>query len=554
MKHTRTSHEEGKSVRAEIRLRQRVSQEFLLHLQANPMHALGRPEIICAECARMGPIKPTVCLEDRCGRVGLRQLAAHVGSIHHLSINNYKRNHDYSPREHMTSPEFHEERSKLSSTDETLERLKPFHFFTKKQSISAGKGRHSEAIPSRFKKQPYWPIASRCLKGRERLHVAAQLGMWPNTVNRCCAAMRFPSRPTRFWRGEPVTDRHLHDLMRDFDLAGSEVKVATLTALPIHRIRRALAQKRKGHPLHIEVADKILRIRQQLSEEKQHTGVTASGGRPPKLTPSESREVPWKFRVLLREIRILSELLPSASRVPIPEIGELICSSACKGKARRMLLFWARPFLAWLTREHDLNPKALSSPAAAARGFFASQYQVSEDTIENLLPKKALASDDRSDLKRRKLLVDLDTLMADELRLPTSEILRRLPDLRHCWRELKHPRSLAALLRPLGVQPRELRVGNHVVRGYRREDLGIYSAEDVAIQVGVTLQGLKQWIRLGKIPVPPIVSRSGVRGRGSIRLWTKADIAAVKATISMGSRTVYRVSPSATPTDSTAVM
>jgi hypothetical protein len=518
-----------------------VPADLLHHLQTHPMHALGRPEIICPECERLGPIKPVVCLEDGCGRMGLQQVAAHVRAIHHLSIAAYKRKWDYKRRESLTSPAFHKRRSTLSSTAETLRRLRPFVPSSNwRPTTKTSPG--ARAVPKESTIQR-WPIVKQCLEGRERRHIAVELDLWVNSVNRCCQRLHFPSKPARFWRGERVSDRQLHDLMKNFKL--TEIKIAELTKLPVHRIRRALATKRKGKALQIDVADRVLELQRQLSAEQRRRSATPAGGAPSKLTASEVREIPWKFRILVKEITALDAELPdTASAIAVDKVGELLCQLARKKKIS-LLLFWARPFLDWFDRQHGMNRKALSPPAEAARDFLAWEYQVSEETIGKLLAKKPADAADTKDRKRRELLVDMRTLMGARPRVATEELLAGLPKIRWRWEKL-NAYSLAALLRPLEVKPLEWRDGSRVVRGYRRQDMGVYSAVEAAREFGITLQGLKKWISIGKIPIPPTVSRAGVRGRGSVRLWTMADIQVAKVAISAQSRTVFRPPASAT--------
>jgi hypothetical protein len=523
---------------------ERVSAELLRHLQQHPTHGLSRSEIICPDCERLGPFKAPVCLE--CGRTGLAQLSIHLRESHKISREVYLEKWVLNRGTSLTSAEFRAKKARPGNlrggkrfTSVTARRTNIGRTRTLRLEAIENRGSR-RSVPEKFQSTlRLWPIASRCLKGRERRQVALELDLWANSINRCCQEMHFPSRPACFWRGEPVSDRQLHDLMRDFNL--SEVKVAKLMKLPVHRIRRALAQKRKGKPLQVDVAELVLQLRRHLQQQNHRMNVSKIGGRPSKLKTSEAREIPWKFRVLLKEIATLNAELPiSTSPIAIERIGELLCQLAQK-KQVSLLLFWARPFLSWLCREYGMSREALSSPAAAARAFLAWEYHVSEETIANLLPRRPEVLTDTKDLKRRELLADIDTAIGSEPRMPTLNLLGRLPKLRPRWKGLT-PRALASLLKPLGVMSKEWRVGERVMRGYRRTDLGIFSAEETARELGVSLQGLKQWIRLRKIPVPAVVSRAGVRGRSSVRVWTKGDIQAAKKLISSQPRTIFRVS------------
>jgi hypothetical protein len=527
---------------------ERVSKELLRHLQEHPTHGLGRAEIICPDCERLGPFSAAVCLE--CGRMALAQLSIHLREAHEMSREDYLEKWGLNRGTSLTSAEFRAKKARPGNlrggkpfTVAAARRMNIGRTHTLRPEAIARRG-SERAVPEKFQSTiRLWPIVKRCLKGRERRQIALELDLWGNSVNRCCRSVHFPSRPARFWRGEPFGDRQLHDLMRDFNL--HEVRIAELAKLPVHRIRKALSQKRKGKPLQIDVANCVLRLRRLLRREKRERSTSRIGGRPPKLMTSEVREIPWKFRALLKEVTALNAELPdTVSKITVDRMGELLCQLARKKKAS-LLLFWAWPFLTWLKREHGLTREALFPPATAVRGFLAWQYQVSEETIGRLLAKRPVDVTDRQDRKRRELLVDMRTLIGGRPRIATEELLAGLPRLRWRWEKL-NAYSLAALLRPLEVKPLEWRDGSRVVRGYRREDMGVHSAGEAAREFGITLQGLKKWISLGKIPIPPTVSRAGVRGRGSVRLWTRADIQAAKSVISAQPRTVFRPPASAT--------
>jgi 5-methylcytosine-specific restriction endonuclease McrA len=120
-----------KQNRADIRAQQRKSYEskyqftsakLLSHLRANPTHACGLPEAVCAECQRLGPPDLAICVE--CGRTGLPLLAGHIISAHRIPIATYRKKWGYNRHANLTSPAFHIERSRLSSYFENIRRLK----------------------------------------------------------------------------------------------------------------------------------------------------------------------------------------------------------------------------------------------------------------------------------------------------------------------------------------------------------------------------------------------------------------------------------------------
>jgi len=78
-----------------------------------------------------------------------------------------------------------------------------------------------------------------------------------------------------------------------------------------------------------------------------------------------------------------------------------------------------------------------------------------------------------------RLLADLQAVfqVASAEQLPTSELIDRLAAIEEApWGDYRHagpvkPRTLASLLKPYGVRPRDLRVDDRALKGYRAADL-----------------------------------------------------------------------------------
>jgi hypothetical protein len=75
-----------------------------------------------------------------------------------------------------------------------------------------------------------------------------------------------------------------------------------------------------------------------------------------------------------------------------------------------------------------------------------------------------------------RLLQDLKEIFGNEAHTPTYVIVSKLIDIEEApWGSLRgkeiDPRTLARLLKPYGITPRDVRIGPKVVKGYYREDL-----------------------------------------------------------------------------------
>jgi hypothetical protein len=554
--------------RARIRLQQKetcqgkytyASPELQRHLKEHPIHARGwervglqEQQIACAECEGLD-LTPMVCLE--CWRNGLKQIGAHTWSAHRMPIEVYNRRWGYSAG--ATSLEFHKKRSQLSRSTENVSRLKSLSFTSdtarrvnlgRRHTLREKRRMPNHAPPRQTKLSrrlgkrnvPYWAVASRHLNGEQDHQIASELHVSLAWVGSKRRAMGLGGRPS-YWRGEVVSHRHLLNLMRDFRL--SEVEVARRMEQPLDWIRQAVSHKTQA--LHPDHARAVLELNKKLRNESRSVSPTPEGGRPRKLLASEMDEIPWKSRVVASELRSLHRLLPSSTQSLVPEkVGESLCLLARQGKVK-ILLLWAHEFLKWLGEKHDFNAESLSDHQAAARDFIATQYGISERTLDRLLAKHAGTQTGQASVEARTLLLDVRTAMGDRSVVSTSQLLSTLGALRPRWKKL-HPHRLAAMLEPFELRPRNLRLDGAVVKGYRRLDLRVYSTQEVAREIGRALPTLRQWISVEKIPVPPIVASIGVRGAGRVLLWTSSDIDAVKASIAAQPPQAFRRPRSAT--------
>jgi len=533
---------------------ERVSKDLLHHLRAHPAHALGRLEVICPDCERLGPFKTAVCLE--CGRYGLAQLPIHLREAHKMPREDYLERHGLNRGTSLTSAEFHATRSRLSSTPETLRRLKRFTPATAR-SINLGR-RHTlrkEAIESRksgraverpkqapCKVRP-WSVALGCLEGKERKSIARELKVTQARVNKLSLAMGFtPGRPARYFRGEAVTDRFVRGLMRDARLSPAEI--ATRAKLPVHRVTRALS--RPGRALQLDVADALLAMRRNITEESRRTTATPRGGHPKLLLPSESGEILAKYAVLVKEFRYVASDDDSSKPLTKDQLSSRICTLARQGKAS-MLLRWMREFMEWRrSQAQGDNPLArILSPAFdVAREFLAEQFGISARTLKEVLSSRSRRRPPLTD-KQRRIALDLGVLFGERGEATTEEILAALGRHRDSWRGIDS-HKLAQLVKPFGAFPKNIRISGDVRKGYALANLRTFTTAEVAQRVGFAYATLKQYISRGIITAPPMVRRMKSRGRVTVRSWTHRDIERLLSSLGTRKLTLKKHPSSAT--------
>lgn len=514
----------------------RVSPELLDHLRKNPTHSFGLDDVACVDCLRLGPFEAVVCLE--CGRHGLKQTAIHVREKHGLSWRDYQENWVLSRKRSGASPEYHAKRSRLSSDPENLRRLKQLSF-TPETARRANLGRRhtlrekrkmpNRAAPPQTKlsrrlgpRRAYpsdWSIASRRLAGVKTKQIATELHVSVSYVNECCRAMGLPSKAAFFWRGEPVGDRHLQSLLRESDSTLKSM-TARLDVKP-YRIRAA---RRRGEALPFDLGRKIKALLQELELRRPQRQ---------RLRAYEKEEIAWKARALRSEMdRLRAEL----AKEPARGVEAVLCQLAREGRVA-LLFRWGREFMGQFTepgRTARANAKALadtlSRTTEVTHEFLAEVYGVSTETIRRSAQLEE--SNAHLALQQRRVLVDLLVAFGEELWIPTRELLARLRALGLApWMRTRSARELATILRPIGMEPRNQRRGAQVLKGYRREDLKAYTTKEAAQKLGVAIITLKQYISRRTVPVPPLVRRRGVRGRGSVRVWADVDIASAQATL-----------------------
>lgn len=525
--------------RAAIREKQResyeakyeiVSSEVLAHLRAKPVHALGAAEI-CADCERLGPFSVVVCLE--CGRAGLAQLAIHLNVSHKLSRHAYLEKWNLNRGTSLASPKFRETKARPANlhggmpfTAETARRVNLGRRWTSREKRRViGSKRHQPitALSRRLLASGVsdWAVAQRRLQGMENRAIALELKISSALVNRRCKALGFPrGEAARFWRGDPVGDRCLRDMLRDGALTVQDA--AQRMGVKPHRISRALA--RAGRALPLDLGSAVVSQLAQLKQNLQGPG---------KLLEYERRELHWKASLVRREIRAIHSEL---KRHPSMKLDEALCRLARNGSVT-VLFRWGREFLEWISQQ--CNPGAvrheLSRAFEVARDFLASEYGVSSETVRRVILEMKTAAPNREALQHRRALLDLRTAFGDRRKIPTAELFSQLKNLgRAPWTKLGSEKRLGGILGVMGMKSRNIWMSDgRVLKGYSRSDLRVYSTVEVARLLGVATITMKHYAWKKAIPLPPLVARAGVRGAGRIRVWTERDIEAAKRALDL---------------------
>ncbi len=511
-----------------------VSGELLLHLRDYPTHALGVNEDVCIECARLGPFDPVVCLI--CGRQRLDQAATHVGKQHRLSWRSYQDQFGLARKRSGASPRLREAQSRRSKSPAMIASLNEHGFDSetakqinrnRKFALRERRRTSKQSEPRRTslsrRLQPVsgldWSIASQRLTGIPSRYIAAKLHVSESLINARCRAWGLPPKAACFWRGEAIGDRHLQLLLRESN--------STLKALGAQidvRPYRLRAARRRDEAFPADIGRKI--VEQLIGLEKR---------RPvrQRLLAYQKTELRWKAESLRRDLETLrAELRERIEKQAPASIEGLLCH-LMRRKKIALLFRWGREFVEWTTGQEGrrrLNTalllKNMSRIADETYNFLANEYGVSPETV-----RRALREDNVEqppvDARERGMMVDLLNVLDRQEWTASTELLAALKASGLMpWAQMHSTKALASILKPLGLRPRNRRDGSHVLKGYRRCDLRFYTTAEAARKLQVSRITLKKYISRGTIPVPPLVRRRGVRGRGRIRVWTESDLSA----------------------------
>jgi hypothetical protein len=522
------------------------------HLGKHPAHALGRASNgdVCSDCQRLG-LMPAICFV--CHRMGFENLGRHLLLQHPDCADDvYREKYGYNRTTALVSARWHQRRS-----EETAGHMKSMRVRRKLVRPPAQKGRRwknrTEALRNAVSRravegrrtprnvlaqfQPKhrispWAVVKPRLRGETTVHIASHLNVRNEAIGKhsplhqkvesMCRSLGMGGAPTRYWRGQRITNRHLRDVRADFRIQAKDLAAAMNVS------ENHLATALSGHerPLSLDLADRFLSARKRYAEERQSAAPTTSkGGHVPLLCPSEKKVISWQRKVLLKEIQNLGEdirEIRSLKSLTEAELGELLCRLKRKRKIET-LFFWALDFLPWFSGKYgsnsqDLRRELVGQPAQIAREFLAAQYGQSENTIY-------LQRRESRDLtiKTRTLLLDIRQIFYGKDAVPTSAILAELRKHRPSWKRLS-PKGLARMLGGAGASPQNLKIGARVLKGYQISALPLYSTAEAARKLGLHAETLQLLARTRKITAPPLLRRVRLRAGGRVRFWTDSDI------------------------------
>ena len=145
--------------------------------------------------------------------------------------------------------------------------------------------------------------------------------------------------------------------------------------------------RKKGYPLSLSLAGRLLSSMTSLREEFRSYSPTHKGGRPKALLPSEERDFPRIYRALKGDLQLTLTWAESEAHLITSEtLGEWMCQQQRLGKLR-LLLFWPELHPAVLTIcKHVKNrPGGGLGPAERAKDFLSEHYKLSRRQLERVL-------------------------------------------------------------------------------------------------------------------------------------------------------------------------
>lgn len=224
-------------------------------------------------------------------------------------------------------------------------------------------------------------VAELRLEGKRISDIARITGLSTMATHFRLKRMKFPMGwPHVYQHGEALNGAHLHALRSDFGKSRREL--AALLGMDHSKISRYLALGRQHQPLPSNVARRVLLIQPLLRQEQRKKSPTASGGRPKLLLPTERRELPTKYHVLLRDLKLIHRFLKDQyGLASLAQVWDRVCQLRRQGEIQ-VLLFWPQ-FYRWLCRATDEQAFVAGAwvPADLALEFLADDYQAGVETI-----------------------------------------------------------------------------------------------------------------------------------------------------------------------------
>ena len=325
-----------------------------------------------------------VCLE--CGRALKRISAQHLRE-HALTRAGYKTKWGYNSGSGLASQSLSKKLAgvarKMGLAKHGRRFLKPFAhghrgFFkspSREGVLNRAEAASHESRPWRWKQgnnTSDLKIAEARLRGETQELIAERAGLSGTAVYWRLKRLRFPGRPCIFEHGEPITGRAIHDLLEAFD-------VTPLDLTRFMSISRNALYKHMRRPSKVLSPDLAKRIQTQRRSLQKRRPPTKKGGRPTRLLPAEEQGLPEKYRALREDLKLLRACL-SEHKTERSRLRDWICAQARVG-AIRSLMFWPE-FFKWIGK--GVFDTAWR-PSEVAIDFLASDYKVSDSTIERIV-------------------------------------------------------------------------------------------------------------------------------------------------------------------------
>jgi hypothetical protein len=325
-----------------------------------------------------------ICLE--CGRTLRRVSAQHLGE-HGLSAAQYKTKWGYNSGSGLVSQNLSKVRAgiarKMGLAKLGRRFAKPFArghqgFYrpNREAVLNRAEAQSHKSRPWRWKSHDKsasdFGIAEARLRGSTHEVIAKRAGLSTTAVYFRLKRLGFPGRPCVFEHGEPITGRAIRDLLEAFD-------VTTLDLTRFMGVSRNSLYKHMRRPSKVLSPDLAKAIQAQRRSLQKRRQPTKKGGRPTALVPAEQRSLPEKYRALREELKLLRVYL-SESAAARSGLQDWLCEQARVG-AIRSLMFWPE-FFRWIGR--GVFDTAWR-PSEVAIDFLASDYEVSDSTIERIV-------------------------------------------------------------------------------------------------------------------------------------------------------------------------
>ena len=458
--------------------RQYISSSELEVCREDPRKAktiLGSDRIVCLECGQI-----------------LKTLGPHIWSEHEMTAKEYKYRWGYNSGTGITSETFSKSAAKRARVHLILgptragwlkqQRAGPI---ARAQEVRLAQpasleSRLDRGDKMRGKSQRHlWKrssagelitdaqIAQLRLKGMNYKEIWQRLGLNRTPVRLRLRRMGFPqsARPCLFVQGAPVTTQYCLDICSDF--GRTKKQLARLIRTSYSTVVQSMPPSKPGKPVSVNMARKLLKIREKLTTQFQHQGATPQGGRPLRIPLSERVSMWAKYQELVHDLKILQKWdKQQGGRVQIDKVWDWLCERS-RDQTLKSLLFWPE-FLDSFTTDSCIDDP---SPKVLAQEFLAESYDVSAETIRPVLRR----GDPKYQAKARQnqLLLEASLTIVDGAEAMASKNLAKALTKSNpaTWKDLTQT-NLAAKLKLAGVKPRTIRLsGNKTPKGYYRKDL-----------------------------------------------------------------------------------